>query len=546
MIEEKNIKTRRTQKVQEEKNKIKKKRKKRGKKAMVLTFIMLLLIGAFGYLGVEQVVVPSIKGGQPLSILLVGSDINTYREEHYGGTKPEKTDSLIVLTFNPDTFRFVLTSIPRDTAVDYACGDIRGKINEQYAVSGNDIGCLEKTVEGYLNVPIDYYVKVNMDQLANVIDKVGPITIKAHAQAGYLEQENVEGNQTYSWSDGETYEMGSDEALTYARARHDTEKDYGRGIRQQQVIIALAKNILAQGINLGTIKDLLGMVDTNMQPLLLKKYYDYAKTFSKIKDSITDKKLIDKKELSDSTWKSMFEYFEYDEKEITEETVTAFQKDLVKTYSNDEINEYFLERHQFVNDTYGGFYVTPADQLNEISNALRKNLGLKEETPPEPQKPFGTNTFEKEQVVSSAVDGTVTDQSGTTYTVDQQNNPYYDASQYEDYATEEETTTETPTETEADSDGDGIVDSQDEYPGGEDTIDSDGDGTPDISDKYPGGEDTIDSDGDGTPDISDKYPGGEDTIDSDGDGIVDIDDEFPDDPNNGEIDTSTDSNTSTV
>src|SRR5699024_8202789 len=137
------------------------------------------------------------------------------------GTKPEKTDSIMVLTYNPDKQRVVMTSIPRDTAIDYACKNNagkmnRGKINKIYPSSGNKIDCLKDSVSNFLNIPIDHYIKVNMDQLKDIIDSIGSVKIKVHAQDGSLTQINVNNTQTYSWVDGDTEEMKSDEALTYA------------------------------------------------------------------------------------------------------------------------------------------------------------------------------------------------------------------------------------------------------------------------------------------------------------------------------------------
>lgn len=493
-----------------------KKKKKRSKKKIILISVLLILLSVIGYFAYTQIIVPQRAGSRPLSILLVGSDINSYREVQKGGTKPEKTDSLMVLTFNPQTFRFVVSSIPRDTAIDYKCGEIRGKVNEIYpATEGSNshkMDCLEQSIEDYLNVPIDRYVKVNMDQIVDVIDKFGNIEIKVHAADGYLEQINVDGTQTYAWTDGETVTMGADEALTYARARHDSEKDYGRGIRQQQVMVAVLKNMLDQGISMDVINSVLSMVDTNMEPALALKYYKYVKELQTINTKIENKEYLTLTDVSDETAISMMKYFGEKQSEVpTEKEFQSFQKELISNKSTKDIKKYFFESHQLYNDGYNGYYVTPQDQMKEVSNALRSNLGLDNQTPKEPSKPFGTNTFEKETTVTQAAE-TYSDTS------------YYTDEEETDTTTSAETNTTTNNNTEveeSDSDGDGIVDSKDEYPNGEDEIDTDGDGIPDVEDDTPNGDD---ADGDG---ILDKDE------DTDGDGIPDVEDKNPEDPTLG-------------
>ena len=209
-----------------------------------------------------QVIRPMFDKMRPLSFLVVGSDISEVRDAKFNGTKAEKTDSLMVVTFNPNTYTFEATSIPRDTAIDYKCeqegvAEHRAKINELYATSGRSMNCLKRTISNFLNVPIDYYVKVNFDQFISLIDSVGPLKITVHAADGYLYQEGIDGTQSYSWKDGDEVEMMGDEALMYARARKDSERDYGRGIRQQQVIAAIVKNTTENLLNLNMVMSLI-------------------------------------------------------------------------------------------------------------------------------------------------------------------------------------------------------------------------------------------------------------------------------------------------
>ncbi len=355
------------------------------RKIMILVILLLSLFTMFLY---SQVIKPLVMAGNPVSILLVGSDMSEYRKESKKGTKPEKTDSLILLTFNPDEFRFVATSIPRDTAIDDACQEQRAKVNEIYAINDNDMDCLKDSVSNYLNVPIDYYAKVNLDQIVDIIDVVGPLEIEAHAADGSIGQATVDNSNYYTWNDGQTYQMDAEEALTYSRARHDSEVDYGRGKRQQQVLKAMAKNILKEGINKDVIKPLFAMVDTDMEPVFMLEYFDYAKQFQKITNDLSDSKLPSEEDLPKSAWDSMMKYFGYKKSDVSK-----FEKYLFENYSKEEITAYFFESIQIVNEKYNGFYVTPDEQREEVSNKLRTNLGLKEEKPKDYEYNFAVNKF---------------------------------------------------------------------------------------------------------------------------------------------------------
>ncbi len=482
-------------------NSTKTKRSSNNRRKNIIKILVVILVLLFVVFIFKNIIQPLNKVGDPVSVLLIGSDVDDYREERYGGTKPEKTDSLMVATFNPDKLQVVTTSIPRDTAIDYACMDMRGKVNEIYAASG-DINCLVDSVSNFLNVPIDYYFKVNMDQLRQLIDKLGPLEIKAHAQDGYLEQLNVDNTENYEWVDGETYEMNSDEALTYARARHDSEADYGRGIRQQQVLQALIGKILEEGLSIDLIRDLLEIVDTNFPIIVMNKYVDYIQSIDNLYKSLRSSEPLKKDQINDTTWDSLQKYFKYNG------DIKGFPQYLKDNYTETEIREYFLKGYQFYNETFNGYYITPEDQLYEISNALRKNLGLKEEEPNEMTKQFAVNSFGEEKVFGQPSEPIYTDE-------------------YQDMPEEGE-----------------VVENQDNVEPDEGEVEPEEGG--DSNTETDGGDDLIpfeeiDSDGDGLTDREELELGTDPFLpDTDGDGILDGEDEDPLNNDNDDDEEDTD------
>ncbi len=376
---------------------------------ITMAFIILLLIGAM-YFYYAQIIVPTRESERPLTILLVGSDVSDFREEYFMGTKPEKTDALMVVTFNPNTYTVDMTSVPRDTSVDYVCDSIQyldgteftgdpyqDQVNELYQVSGKNMSCLTDTIGNFLNVPIDYYVKVNMDQLASIIDAIGGVEITVHAADYYLSQENASLTETYYWTDGETVEMDGDEALTYARARHDSEVDYGRGLRQQQVVAAISQKILSAGFSLDLVDSLFSLVETDMPIKLIYEYYKYFMSITVVAGMIDGDSDLLVEDLPDTVWLNLYDLTGFEgtlvgtdkqrQAEI-EEFMAYLQSGAVDL---DALKEDMLKNHQLYNSSYSGHYNAQYDQLYEVSNELRKNLGLEEEDIDVPSNVYGDN-----------------------------------------------------------------------------------------------------------------------------------------------------------
>ena len=191
-----------------------------------------------------------LKEKKPISILLLGTDTGDLGRSDTG-----RTDTLIVATVNPTTQRTTLTSIPRDTLLKIPdCRDPYDKINSAYSVGG--VPTAIKSIQKLLDVPIDYYVLLNMGGLRQVVDSIGGITVTPTLTFQYEDADVVQGKKTTL--DGKS-------ALSYARMRHDDPLgDYGRQKRQRQVIQAIAKKALNFS-NVSKFDDILKAVKDNMQ-----------------------------------------------------------------------------------------------------------------------------------------------------------------------------------------------------------------------------------------------------------------------------------------
>ncbi|GAA4707926.1 LCP family protein [Brevibacillus fulvus] len=170
---------------------------------------------------------------KPLLILLYGVD-----QRHQAGGR---TDTLILLALNPAKRQSMMLSIPRDTRTEIFAQAKQDKINHAYQYGGN--AATVRTVEQFLNISIDYFIQVNMEGFARVLDSVGPIQVDNPFAFSYEGHHFPQGR----------IELDGEAALAFVRMRYDDpEGDFGRNKRQQQVI----RELMNKGKQIGTISKL--------------------------------------------------------------------------------------------------------------------------------------------------------------------------------------------------------------------------------------------------------------------------------------------------
>lgn len=177
------------------------------------------------------------------TVLLLGVD---KREGDRG-----RSDTMILASVQQDSVKML--SIPRDTRVEIAEKGMEDKINHAYAFGG--VSMAAKTVEEFLDVPVDYYVDLNMEGLESLVDAVGGVDVDSPFTFSYGGDHFTKG----------TVHLTGSEALNYARMRYEDPKgDFGRQERQRQVIQAVIK----KGTEPQTVLkygSILGAVGSNVQ-----------------------------------------------------------------------------------------------------------------------------------------------------------------------------------------------------------------------------------------------------------------------------------------
>lgn len=165
-----------------------------------------------------------------ISILFLGLDD---RDDSLKG----RTDANLLVTFNKEAGSVKLLSIPRDSRVEIVGRDRQDKINHAHAFGGVDMTI--DTVEHLLDIPVDYFVKLNFDAFLEVVDALGGVEIDV--PFAFTEMDSTDRQGEITINEG-TQLLNGEEALAYARMRKkDPRGDIGRGERQQQVLAAIIK-----------------------------------------------------------------------------------------------------------------------------------------------------------------------------------------------------------------------------------------------------------------------------------------------------------------
>ena len=117
----------------------------------------------------------TFQNQDPFSILLLGVD---ERKNDVG-----RSDTMIVMTVNPNKQSIKMLSLPRDTRTEIVGHGTSDKMNHAYAYGG--IPMTINTIEEFLDIPIDYYVKMNMEGFQEIVDAVGGITVDNDMDLSY-------------------------------------------------------------------------------------------------------------------------------------------------------------------------------------------------------------------------------------------------------------------------------------------------------------------------------------------------------------------------
>ncbi|MNM72392.1 Transcriptional regulator LytR [compost metagenome] len=232
--------------------------KKNRRKVAILSLVILLVIGAGGYLfrkplavmafdlflsgkveetlersyspleGEEaQAVQPQEENMKPFSVLLLGVDQRN--------NEPARSDTMIYAVVRPEDAKVLLVSIPRDTYTEIVGKDKEDKINHAYAFGGEKMA--KDTVEHFIGYPVDNYAAINFQGVRDIVDALGGVELPITKDIVNKQAEH----EKFTIKAGKPLYDGT-EALNFVRYREDS--DFNRTKRHQVFLNAMVDRML--------------------------------------------------------------------------------------------------------------------------------------------------------------------------------------------------------------------------------------------------------------------------------------------------------------
>jgi len=217
---------------------------------------------------------------------------------------PYLTDTIMLASLDVKDKKISLLSIPRDLSIPVENSTSWTKINniDAFAESktpGSGGVAISEAVSRILNVPVDYYVRVDFDGFKNIIDKIGGVDVDVpntlddymYPIDGQEDNPDYYARYTHLHVEKGIQHMDGSLALKYARSRHAMGaegSDFARARRQQLVIQAVKDKMLTANVLLNPIliTQIIGELESHISTNL--QVWEIAKAWSLFKDVNND------------------------------------------------------------------------------------------------------------------------------------------------------------------------------------------------------------------------------------------------------------------
>ncbi|MEW9502275.1 LCP family protein [Jeotgalibacillus marinus] len=208
-----------------------------------------------------------------VSILFLGVDSSDSRESQGMTSDNSRTDAMVLATLNNEKKSVNLVSIPRDTLTYIPEVGYEDKIAHAHAFGGPQASM--ETVESLLDVPVDYYVRMNFNAFIDVVNSLDGVSIDVPFE--FFEQDSSDKKDAIHLLPG-MQTLDGEEALAFARTRY-YDNDIERGKRQVELIEAIMdKSTSATSINkYSSVIQAVGQnLKTNLTFDEMKSFISYA------------------------------------------------------------------------------------------------------------------------------------------------------------------------------------------------------------------------------------------------------------------------------
>lgn len=186
---------------------------------------------------------------EPFNVYISGID-------RWAGEKDlDRSDVNMIVTVHPVTKKILLTSIPRDTYVKLHTAQQMDKLTHTGIYGPEET---ISTVEDWLDIDLDYYVKLNFSAMRGIINAIGGIDVYSPVA---FDSDISE----YSYKKGWNHLNGK-QALYFARERHAFEgQDSARVENQQRVVKAIIKKLTSSTAILTGYGDIMSVAGSNLE-----------------------------------------------------------------------------------------------------------------------------------------------------------------------------------------------------------------------------------------------------------------------------------------
>ena len=189
------------------------------------------------------------------------------------------TDTIIIANYNPNTKQINLLTVPRDTKASNAA---TYKINAEYYIGLNKYersrGLSEtdikhkaaeyatQTVSNLTNIPIDYYIYLEIDTIKEIIDKMGGVYFDVPADLKYTDPTqdlHIDLKKGYQLLDGDKAEqlLRFRKPYNLSKAPAELRKFYdGSDLKRTEMQIRFVNEMIQQKVNLLQLPKLIPII----------------------------------------------------------------------------------------------------------------------------------------------------------------------------------------------------------------------------------------------------------------------------------------------
>ena len=209
----------------------------------------------------------------PFTIEISGND-------EYGDLEEDsRSDVNMLVTVNPNTSTVLLTSIPRDYYIQYACEDGEcpiGELDKLTHTGMSGVDTTRDTLSQMLDIDINYVCRINFDGAKNIVDALGGVDVTV--EPGLAVETFYTDSTLQGVTEGVNHLDGA-RALAFARERYAYEDGDKQRVRNQQIVLeALVKKAISTDAiaNYTSLLDAMsGCFSTNMSNEEIKQFIKF-------------------------------------------------------------------------------------------------------------------------------------------------------------------------------------------------------------------------------------------------------------------------------